>query len=760
MLLRRASGPLCIRWLVAICSVFGLNCAWAQPSLTPAAGSELPALTTVQQVLDLGPVRARELRQRVRLRGTAALASVKPPWAFLHDGQACILIYGTNAPEDLAAGSVIEAEGFTESGMQSPLIERAKFTVIGSAPLPEPLRLPIARMAAGEGCWQYVRVEGVVRDMNRDAQNLAISIASEGRRFSAYVFGYAKIRANGLPVELLNARISLDAICWTDLDDRNQPLGFLLSTTATNTLRVLAPGNTNCFASPALRAEEIARLHQPSDERLKITGTVTAHLADDRVFLQTEFGSVQARLEPPYSRGAPNTETIPREPSPQLQPGDRIELLGAPVAGALAPLLLDARVRRVGNGPPPEPLPVNVSALAGGAHDADLVRCQARLLVHERRPHDLGFEELLVLEAGDRVFQAIWRTDSTNALAPVPFNASLQLDGICVVEPAPAKVRHTFRILLRRPADVKYLGQTAIWSRPVAGRMLGGGALLLAGAALWVWSLRRKVRQRTAELATTNASLSREVAERTRAQSGLARALHTERELSELKTRFVAIVSHEFRTPLGIIMSAVELLRNYGGRLPAGKREELHDDIYTSTRHMSGLMEQVLVLGRVEGGRLRYRPVPIELEQLCGKLTDESLSATNRRCRIVFRAEGELSGAQGDEILLRHIFSNLLSNGVKYSPPGAVVEFGVRRERDAAEFTVRDSGIGIPEADLPHLFEAFHRASNVGETPGTGLGLLIVKRCVELQSGDIEVKSKWGSGTTVVVKLPLFGAPG
>jgi signal transduction histidine kinase len=718
----------------------------------------LPVLTNVQQVLELGAVRARELRQPVRLRGTAALAAVKPPWAFLHDGTSCILVYGSNAPENFAAGSVIEAEGFTESGMQSPLIEQARFTVIGSAPLPEPLRLPIARMAAGEGCWQYVRVIGVVRDMNRDAQNLAIAIASEGQRFTAYIYGYSKIRSNGLPVELLNARISLDAICWTDLDDRNQALGFHLSATGTNTLRVLTPGNTNLFALPVLAAPAAARLRQPSDERLKITGTVTAQLADNRIFLRTEFGPVQARLEPPFSRGRPNTETVARPPALPLQPGDRLELVGAPAASALAPLLLDAVARRVGEESAPKPIPINASVLAEGGQDAALVRCQARLVAHERRPQDLGFEELLVMESGDRIFQAVWRTDATHALPVLPLNASLQLDGICVVEPAPAHVRHSFRILLRNAQDVRYLSQTPFWSRPIAGRVLSAGTALLAGAALWVWLLRRKVRERTAELATTNASLGQEVAERTRAQSDLARALNTERELNELKSRFVAIVSHEFRTPLGIIMSAVELLRNYGERLPAGKREELHNDIHTSTRHMSGLMEQVLVLGRVEGGRLGYRPVPIDLEQLCGRLTDESLSATNRRCRIEFRAEGDLSGAQGDEILLRHILSNLLSNGVKYSPAGGVVEFEVRREGGGAVFSVRDAGIGIPDADLPHLFEAFRRASNVGETPGTGLGLLIVKRCVELQAGAIEVESKVGAGTTVVVKLPLFGA--
>lgn len=237
-----------------------------------------------------------------------------------------------------------------------------------------------------------------------------------------------------------------------------------------------------------------------------------------------------------------------------------------------------------------------------------------------------------------------------------------------------------------------------------------------------------------------------------------ARELAIEREMHELKTRFISIVSHEFRTPLGIIMSAVELLRNYQDRLPAAKRAELHTDIYGATRHMAGLMEQVLVLGRVEGSKLACKPAPIDLVALGNKLVDELLSATNGRCSISFQTEGSLQGASGDEALLRHILSNLLSNGVKYSASGSTVDFNLRREGANAVFTVRDRGIGIPEADLPRLFEAFQRAGNVGEIPGTGLGMLIVKRCVDAQQGRIEVQSKVGEGTTVTVTLPMFGA--
>ena len=141
---------------------------------------------------------------------------------------------------------------------------------------------------------------------------------------------------------------------------------------------------------------------------------------------------------------------------------------------------------------------------------------------------------------------------------------------------------------------------------------------------------------------------------------------------------------------------------------------------------------------------------------LSGKLVDEALSVTGRKCPVKFTAEGDLAGAQGDESLLRHIFSNLLSNAVKYSSDSSPVDFRVARDGIDAAFTVRDRGIGIPEGDRSRLFEAFHRASNVGETADTGLGLLIVRHCVQLHQGIIRFDSHVGEGTTFTVRLPLF----
>jgi len=172
---------------------------------------------------------------------------------------------------------------------------------------------------------------------------------------------------------------------------------------------------------------------------------------------------------------------------------------------------------------------------------------------------------------------------------------------------------------------------------------------------------------------------------------------------------------------------------------------------------MSGLMEQVLLLGRVEAGKLGFKSAMIDLEIFGGKLVDEMLSATNRKCAVRLHIENDLAGAQGDESLLRHIFSNLLSNAVKYSPEGSGVEFNVRRDGADCRVAVRDGGIGIPERNHARLFEPFTARPTWARRPAPAWACHR-ERCVELYGGDIRFESQVGRGTTFIVRLPLFSA--
>ena len=251
-------------------------------------------------------------------------------------------------------------------------------------------------------------------------------------------------------------------------------------------------------------------------------------------------------------------------------------------------------------------------------------------------------------------------------------------------------------------------------------------------------------------------SMALDITQRKSAEEELVKTLEHEKELSQLKSNFVSMVSHEFSTPLGIIQSSSELLRDFYQKMQPDERNEQLESITRNTRRMAGMMEEVLVLSRLDAGKLEFQPAALDLNLFCRRVVDEILSATNRRCVIALSLDSIPPAAQADERLLGHIFTNLLSNAAKYSEPKATVHFEVKRDGSEVVCVVRDQGIGISEDDQQKLFQAFHRGGNVGSRPGTGLGLLLVKRCTELHRGRVRVESQVGRGTTVSVRLPVF----
>lgn len=249
-----------------------------------------------------------------------------------------------------------------------------------------------------------------------------------------------------------------------------------------------------------------------------------------------------------------------------------------------------------------------------------------------------------------------------------------------------------------------------------------------------------------------------DITERKRAEQDMQNNLARERELSQLKSRFVSMTSHEFRTPLAGILSSTELLRHYGDRLPAEEKTELFEQIESSVERMARMLDNILLIGRADAQGLQFRPAPMTLPPLCHELVEEverSRIGDGIAPRVVLDCQVDEVEYLLDAALLRHILVNLLSNACKYSPAGGEVRFEVSLDRQSLRFVVADQGIGIPLADQPRLFESFHRASNVGNISGTGLGLAIVKQSVELHGGRITLDSAPGSGSRFTVDIPI-----
>jgi PAS domain S-box-containing protein len=246
-----------------------------------------------------------------------------------------------------------------------------------------------------------------------------------------------------------------------------------------------------------------------------------------------------------------------------------------------------------------------------------------------------------------------------------------------------------------------------------------------------------------------------EITERKQAEIETQTALEKVKELSDLKSRFIFMVSHEFRTPLTSIYSASELLEHYGHKWSPEKKLNYLKQIQESVQRMNGLLEDVLIIGAGEVGKLRTQPTDLNIVDFCQQLIEEIQLSKHNRHVINFKHVTQLQNVIVDAKLLRHILSNLLSNAIKYSPEEKPISFDLFRDSEEIIFHISDQGIGIPLEEQKHLFDLFHRASNVGTIGGTGIGLSIVKKSVDALGGNIYFQSDIHIGSKFTVSIPI-----
>ena len=270
----------------------------------------------------------------------------------------------------------------------------------------------------------------------------------------------------------------------------------------------------------------------------------------------------------------------------------------------------------------------------------------------------------------------------------------------------------------------------------------------------WIWDRAFPIHDETGQLVRV-VGIAEDITTRKLAEEELRRALAAEKELGEIKSRFISMTSHEFRTPLAGILSAAELLEHYGHKWTDDKKLRYLRQIQASVTTMNQLLEEVLIISKGEANKIEFHPAPLELDRFCRELVEEvQLSQRTHAIHFMDNLPPDCCVAL-DEQLLRHILLNLLTNAVKYSPDTQVVEFGASLHNGDLVFRVTDYGLGIPPEARERLFETFYRAGNVAGIQGTGLGLSIVKKSVDLHGGTIVYTSEVGQGTTFTVTLPL-----
>ncbi|GAB4397955.1 MAG: PAS domain S-box protein [Rhodoferax sp.] len=280
----------------------------------------------------------------------------------------------------------------------------------------------------------------------------------------------------------------------------------------------------------------------------------------------------------------------------------------------------------------------------------------------------------------------------------------------------------------------------------------------LDGRLIWVTLSGQAVNRSDISAGTVWTAL--DITQRKQAEEDTRQALQQQRELNDLRSRFVSMTSHEFRTPLATILSSAELLRFYGERMSNAERNEVLASIETSVSRMTQMLDRVLMLGRSESGLMEFKPQWMNLVCLCEAVCQEARQAlASPQHAVILTLQSPKLEGWFDDKLLRHVLGNLVSNAIKYSPAGGQVEVNIVHSDDAITLSIADQGIGIPKDEIPHLFTSFHRASNVGDIKGTGLGLAIVKNAIETHGGHISVHSEPNQGTRFVVQLPWFADP-
>lgn len=273
--------------------------------------------------------------------------------------------------------------------------------------------------------------------------------------------------------------------------------------------------------------------------------------------------------------------------------------------------------------------------------------------------------------------------------------------------------------------------------------------------------LEQKVRSRTdaldktiRELELLNRDLEKQIADRQRAEDEARKALRREMDVNELKTKFVSMASHEFRTPLSSILSSASLIRKYREKGDLDKIDKHIDRIKSSVNHLTNILNDFLSLGKLEEGKVEVTWEPLDLVEVFTDIIEEMKLTLKPGQDISLETAGNSRPVHSDPKVIRNIAFNLISNASKYSGEGKLISVSIAYLAQQITVSIRDQGIGIPRDEARHIFERFFRASNASNIQGTGLGLNIVKRYVSLLKGEIGFVSEWGKGSIFTITLP------
>ena len=461
----------------------------------------VPTLPVVTRATDIRKMSISEAKRGypVRLKGVVTYYDPEEPDLFLQDATTGIWvnleIVKPNVP--VKAGDVVEVEGVTEAPDFAPQVGNPHFIVFGQAPLPLARPVPFQRMASTQEDSQRVEVEGIVHRVWKKGNRLYLDLSVEG----GHVTGRIPFFTQTAPAALVGARIRLRGTCGAEFNSRDQLTGIFVNVPYESEMKMLEPALSDPFLTPARAITDVLRFNPTGglDQRIRVRGVVTLYLQARVIFVQDDGAALYVKTE---------------QDSPQLEPGDQVDIVGFPWVGAYAPELQDAIYRRAGKGATPIAIPLAArDALQGDfareilfrSHNAELISVKGRLTGSSFSPGD----QVLLLQDGNVVFEArLGEKEVPEAFGKLVAGSQLEVTGICTIEVDENHVPHMFRIRLRSSGDVAVLQLPLWWNLKRMIGLVGTLFLVILGALGWAAMLRRRVSEATEVIRTTLESTS------------------------------------------------------------------------------------------------------------------------------------------------------------------------------------------------------------------------------------------------------------
>ena len=459
--------------------------AAAQPEVLGQAGLVTPnpssLITNAQAVRSFAPAVAGQ-GLKVQLQGVVTYI-FDPHSCFVQDDSAGIYVGNGVEFPPVSAGDIVRLEGVSDPGDYAPIIRPTQVQKLGHTNLPPALRVSYADLMTGREDSQFVEIVGLVRTAVRDPEGHdTLEIDMGGGRVTVFVPAHPPSEK----MQLVDSTVRIQGVCGTWFNKLRQLFGVRLMVPSWEEVAVIEPASVDLLTQPAQPIGNLLRFAPKGTygHRVKVVGTVVLQQPGRALFLQDDLHGLYVQTRQ----------------TGMLAPGDRVEVIGFPDKGEYTPVLQDAIWRKIGSGPQPSPVAVNVDAVLSGLQDCRLVTIKGRLLDHTRANRDIA----LLLEVDDRVFSAnLPNTNPNTSLGSLENNSLLRLTGVCRIEigedwrAAPDWRAKSFRILLRDAADVQVLSSPPWWT---LGRLLWAVGILVAivlVALLWATSLRFKVKQQT-----------------------------------------------------------------------------------------------------------------------------------------------------------------------------------------------------------------------------------------------------------------------